>query len=199
MLSQFAVNCCGDRCGRAGMKGIAHTFVIDEDRHLTPALVEVLETNRQSIPMDLAEMAHKVRASASHSVIANRCESRSLVQLCCFFFFSWKVVSILHCGRPQLLKLPYVWHWIWWLQMTHQLTWPTRAHHSRRYCSTLWFEPRANKFKACCTTNWVVTDMLWTVWWVDVRTDTVGCWKFCGFMRACITLSGSQTIVVNVC
>jgi len=64
------------RCGRAGMKGIAHTFVIDEDRHLTPALVEVLETNRQSIPMDLAEMAHKVRASASHSVIANRFYSK---------------------------------------------------------------------------------------------------------------------------
>lgn len=52
------------RCGRAGRSGIAHTFVIDRDFHLTPGLVEVLERNRQSVPKDLVEVARAAQASA---------------------------------------------------------------------------------------------------------------------------------------
>ena len=47
------------RCGRAGRCGTAHTFVIDEDRHLVPALIQLLERNRQLIPSDLRDLAQK--------------------------------------------------------------------------------------------------------------------------------------------
>lgn len=56
------------RCGRAGAKGLAHTFVVDYDAPHTPALVALLEDSRQEVPPALKEMADRAaRQAAKHA------------------------------------------------------------------------------------------------------------------------------------
>ena len=44
------------RCGRAGAKGTAFSFVTDKDIHMAGKLVDVLKAAHQPVPADLAEM-----------------------------------------------------------------------------------------------------------------------------------------------
>lgn len=53
------------RCGRAGRKGFAHTFILDVDKRLTPALVSTLRQANQRVPVDLAELAARAERQAA--------------------------------------------------------------------------------------------------------------------------------------
>jgi superfamily II DNA/RNA helicase len=53
------------RCGRAGRAGVAHSFVVDGDEHLLPALVEVLGRNRQVVHPDVALAARRAATKAA--------------------------------------------------------------------------------------------------------------------------------------
>jgi ATP-dependent RNA helicase DBP3 len=56
------------RCGRAGAKGTAHTFVVDYDAPHTPALVKLLEESKVPISPELREMADRAaRQAAKHA------------------------------------------------------------------------------------------------------------------------------------
>jgi superfamily II DNA/RNA helicase len=53
------------RCGRAGRAGVAHSFVVDGDEHLLPALVEVLGRTRQLVHPDVTLAARKAATKAA--------------------------------------------------------------------------------------------------------------------------------------
>jgi superfamily II DNA/RNA helicase len=53
------------RCGRAGATGVATTFVVDGDEGLVPPLIPLLERSRQSVPLELVELARKAEAEAA--------------------------------------------------------------------------------------------------------------------------------------
>ena len=56
------------RCGRAGAKGLAHTFVVDYDAPHTPQLVHVLEESHHPVSPALREMAQRAeRQAAKHT------------------------------------------------------------------------------------------------------------------------------------
>ena len=44
------------RCGRAGAKGVAYTFVVDGDERHVPELVDILKRNQQEVPYELQNL-----------------------------------------------------------------------------------------------------------------------------------------------
>jgi superfamily II DNA/RNA helicase len=50
------VHRCG-RTGRSGEKGLAYTFLVQGDEHLSPALLSVLHQSGQRVPSQLIELS----------------------------------------------------------------------------------------------------------------------------------------------